>query len=306
MTDVAVVIAAHDAAETITDALASVATQTAAPSTVVVADDGSIDATADLAGEWVDRLPITVVRIAARGGPAEARARAIETTGAPLIALLDADDVWLPDHLDTMLAVPRSPTTVVMADLWFWVPDEGVGARWSDRYAVPKRDQLRRLYRRNYVNSCTLFSRELYERAGGFRGPSRVGEDWDLWIRMLRCGGVIAPADHPTVRYRMKRAGDAAFADREAVLARAAGEATSAAERRAIKAGMRALRAERQLFAAYDAAAHRPWSARGHGMRAVFGDRRVRVRGAAMVVSPRRVAARRAEAIADPRHRLSG
>src|SRR5581483_10965231 len=99
---IAVVVPAWNAAATIDDALGSVAGQTLLPAEVVVVDDRSTDATASLAKAWADRLPITVVSAAARSGPAGARAEAVAASSSPLIAFLDADDVWLPDHLATL------------------------------------------------------------------------------------------------------------------------------------------------------------------------------------------------------------
>jgi glycosyltransferase involved in cell wall biosynthesis len=306
MTNVAVIVAAFDASSTLDEALASVAAQTTSAAEVIVADDASTDDTASRARAWVDRLPVKVVGLRTNAGPAAARAAAIAASASPLIALLDADDVWLPDHLATLAAAFRPPGDVVMADLLFWVPGEDGGRRWSDIYAVPPADQLAALYRANFVNSCTLFARSLYDSVGGFRAPLRVGEDWDLWIRMLRRGASIVATDHPTVRYRMKPMGGGGFADRRRVLALAAAEATTVQERRAIRGGMRLLDAEAHLFAAYDAAPARPWRARAEAARALRGSKRVAARGAAMLIAPRRVAQERHARHADVRSRLRG
>jgi hypothetical protein len=151
-----------------------------------------------------------------------------------------------------------------------------------------------------------MFSRQLYVRAGGFRPPMRVGEDWDLWIRMVRSGAVLVVTDHPTVRYRMKPERDGAFGDRMLVLELARSEATSDGEARAVRSAMRALRAEGELFEAYRVAKRSPWSARWHGVRSLSGHRRVALRGAAMALAPRQAAARRERMWSDPRNRLRG
>src|SRR5690349_10941528 len=100
---VAVVIAAFNAAACIDQALASVAMQSLAPDEVVVCDDCSTDGTADIAAGWSDRLRISVIRAPENGGPAVARDLAIAASSSPLIAVLDADDVMLPDHLATLV-----------------------------------------------------------------------------------------------------------------------------------------------------------------------------------------------------------
>ena len=102
---IAVVVPAFNAATTLDATLASVAAQSLMPAAVVVADDHSADGTVDVAHEWTVRLPLEVVRLERNSGPAAARRAAIERTDAPLIALLDADDVWFPEHLAALMAI---------------------------------------------------------------------------------------------------------------------------------------------------------------------------------------------------------
>jgi glycosyltransferase involved in cell wall biosynthesis len=54
---ITVIIAAYEAAATLGAALASIAAQSRPPDEVVVVDDGSVDATAEVAGRWVGMLP---------------------------------------------------------------------------------------------------------------------------------------------------------------------------------------------------------------------------------------------------------
>jgi glycosyltransferase involved in cell wall biosynthesis len=308
---VAVIIPAFNAGRYLDETLASVAAQSVLPAEVVVGDDASTDDTVAVAERWADRLPLAVVRSSVNGGPSAARRLAIGTSRSPLVALLDADDVWLPDHLSTLVALHRARGGLVMADGIRWLPGEGTGTRWSDVYDVPALDvQLAALYRENWVISCTLFERELYDRVGGFRGSVRVGEDWDLWIRMVRGGAVVSRADHPTVLYRMSAGSlmstDRGIDDRIAVLELAADEVGGGADEvAAVRAGLRHLRAERHLISAYRLAGEgRSWPARMNGLAAVKGRRRVAMRGLAMVIAPRRVAARRNSIRGSPRGRL--
>src|SRR3954454_14547905 len=105
---IAVVIAAHNAADTLDAALASVAGQSLAPQEVVVVDDASSDETAAVAARWGAVLPLDVVRLPENTGPGHARNVGVARTAAPMLALLDGDDVWLPDHLSLLDQVHRS------------------------------------------------------------------------------------------------------------------------------------------------------------------------------------------------------
>jgi glycosyltransferase involved in cell wall biosynthesis len=316
--DVTVVIAAHRAATTIDAALASIVAQTVRPESVIVVDDCSDDDTADAATAWADRLPLRVIRLDTNRGPAAARDTAIRATTTTLIALLDADDCWLPDHLESMLAAFDAGGGLVSADVLRWIPGRAVGRdSHADQLPLPPPGkQLQELYRRNFVFSGTLFRRADYLDVGGMRERFRGPEDWDLWIRLVRQGLVVSRPDHPTVLYRLARGSlsnrDVEQVDAElAVLAVAAEEATDDRERAAISRATRRATARRALFAAYDAAgageSRRARRLALHGLVAGRRDtaRRVVLRLLAVAVAPRTGAALRDAKRFEPRWWLS-
>jgi glycosyltransferase involved in cell wall biosynthesis len=304
---VAVIVPAFDAEATLGSALASVAAQTRMPDEVIVVDDGSSDGTVTLAKSWDAHLPITVLTAEHNAGPSAARHAGIEAADSELIALLDADDVWFPDHLEAMLATHAATDDgLASADTLIWIPGRAVSSRpLSHGAPLPAPDdQLAWLLDDNRLSISSMFSRARYDAVGGFRPEFRGTEDWDLWIRMVRAGAVVARPDHPTVLYRLSpgavSSDDGMVAARRAVLDAAAREG-SAAERGALRTGMRHNRAAAQLVRAYELAAQgRRISARFAGLRALRGIRPVAVRGAAMALAPRRVQARRDAVRYDP------
>jgi len=312
--DVTVVVAAHRAAATLDATLASVVAQTVPAVAVTVVDDASPDDTAAVAERWGDRLPLTVVRFQTNRGPAAARDHAIRMATTALVAILDADDVWLPDHLESMTATYERAGGLVTADVLRWIPGSAVGARtFADQVPLPPAGaQGTAIYRHNFVFSGTLFARDDYVTVGGMRDEFRGPEDWDLWIRMIRTGLVVSRPDHPTVLYRLA-AGSLSNRDLEqidaelAVLAAAAREAADPDERRAIRHATRRVRARRALFAGYDAAgAGDATRARRLAFAGLltgrrFTARRVAVRLAAMTIAPRLGAAMRDEKRHQPR-----
>jgi GT2 family glycosyltransferase len=204
---ISVIIPAFEAERVVDAALASVAAQCRPADEVVVVDDGSTDATARRARAWSDRLPVTVIRLEQNvgaclgaGGP---RAIAVDASAGRLLALLDVDDVWLPDHLAVMEAAHRdNPGGLVTANHVRWVPSGGIGRHPAAALVpVPAPDRQRlAILAENFGFIGSLFSRELYERAGGFR-PVPC-EDWDLWIRMIHAGARVTMPEAVTVLYR--------------------------------------------------------------------------------------------------------
>jgi GT2 family glycosyltransferase len=255
--DVAVIIPAFNSGEYLDQALASVAGQTVRPGAVLVADDCSTDGTGDRALRWRDRLPLEVVRLDRNRGPGMARHRAIQASGAPLLAMLDADDFFLPDHLETMIAVHAAHPGLVSAQELAWSPGVGLSGPAGPRRLPRPSNQLTTLLRHNFVN-FGFFSRARYESVGGFR--DQYCEDWDLWIRMVRAGATVTMAGHPTAVHRLRsdsRSFDAArTAERGiGVLTKELQATGSAAEAAAVRAGLRALRGKLSFYRASELAA---------------------------------------------------
>ena len=91
--DVSVVIPALNAAGHIGATLESVLAQTRPVLEVIVVDDGSSDGTAEIAAAAGE--PVRVLRNETASGPALGRNRGIAEARGGLIALLDADDLWI-------------------------------------------------------------------------------------------------------------------------------------------------------------------------------------------------------------------
>jgi glycosyltransferase involved in cell wall biosynthesis len=198
MTRVSVIVPAYQAAALLDTSLASVAAQTRPADEVVVVDDGSSDATAEVASRWAAVLPLVLVRQPVNGGLGAARCDGIARSSGDLVALLDADDVWLPDHLDVLLDTYEQHRRIVLARTYRWFPGRRLApapAARSWSLPAPAR-QPTVILDRNFVTCFVLFSRASYDAAGGFR-PLRLDEDWDLWIRMIRGGERVHLA--PTV-----------------------------------------------------------------------------------------------------------
>jgi glycosyltransferase involved in cell wall biosynthesis len=290
---VSVVIPAYNAEATLGMALASVSAQSFLPQSVIVVDDGSRDDTATVVDRWRGLLPIEVVRNRENQGPASARRQGVAASTAPLIALLDADDVWLPDHLDLMSSSYARSPGLVSADALRWVPSEGISKRRYRQLAPipPPETQRLEILRRNFVFTGVLFSMERYEAAGGFNERLRAAEDWDLWIRMVRGGDVVTGTASPSVLYRLSRtslsADDRTLAAEIEMLTGVLADAGSNAERRALNQTMSRLQCRHHLELAYRNARDKELpAARREALRALRGTRLVALRAAAMCIAP--------------------
>jgi hypothetical protein len=268
------------------------------PDAVLVVDDASDDATVELAERWADRLPLRVERLPAHSGVGTARRQGVAMLDQPLVAQLDADDYWLTDHLRAMLDA-HEPGRVVFARDFLWSP--GSWLRANPRTLPEGSDQLRALLRGNLSSAGVLFTRDAYDRAGGYRESLRSSEDWDLYLRMVRQGAVLTLASEPTLLYRISPSSTSAgykTAETDvAILEHARDEAATAEERGWAEAALQRRRARSALWQALGAAtAGRSSEARSLAKSAVRGgDRKTRMIAAAIVLAPGIAARARAE-----------
>jgi glycosyltransferase involved in cell wall biosynthesis len=84
----------------IADAIDSILCQTIGPAHIIVVDDGSTDDTGGVAASF--GALVEVIR-QENAGVSAATNRGIEAVRTPLLACLDADDIWLPDKMARQL-----------------------------------------------------------------------------------------------------------------------------------------------------------------------------------------------------------
>jgi glycosyltransferase involved in cell wall biosynthesis len=191
-----VVMAAHDSARTIRDAIASVLLQTRDDWELIVVDDGSSDGTAAIASSLGDER----IRIVPQDnrGPAAARNAGVRLARAALVSMLDSDDLWLPGYLDTMARVLDANREAALAYTDAWVLDDSTGRvrkttemtyqRPPDPPPVAARAFLEELIRRNFVYNSVTARREVLLELGGYDERLWTGEDWELWLRVAASG----------------------------------------------------------------------------------------------------------------------
>lgn len=188
---VAIVMPAYNAARHIHEALASVVAQTVPHWRLTVVDDGSTDATARLARSLRDsRIHVHTV---AQAGPARARNIGLALAGeAPLVAFLDADDVWAPTKLERQLRVFDADRSLAAVGTCLQYISTR-GRRLGQAGAPLTLDAQRRVARAQHFPfplSTLVARRTAVDAAGGFDAAlGRCGaEDLDFYARLARQG----------------------------------------------------------------------------------------------------------------------
>ena len=184
-----VIIPAYNAARFLPMAIESVIAQTFEEWRIVLIDDGSTDNTAEVVAPYVERLgaKLRYIRQVNRGLPA-ARNAAIMNSSAELLALLDADDVWLPIRLEESIKCFEGHPQVGLAyGFNSRIDADGVvvdtftkPSRCAEGYIAPS------IYMRTTNLPCptVTFRRKCVEQVGMFDESMRATEDRDLWVRI--------------------------------------------------------------------------------------------------------------------------
>ncbi len=201
-----VIIPAYNAAATLRRALDSVAAQRIDGLDVVVVDDGSADATAEVAAAHA--VGARVVRHATNRGSSAAVTSALAAARHDLVAFLDADDEWLPGKLAAQLAVLGEHIALVATGFAFVGVDGSI--RWTygeEPAARAGAGFWKALLEHSMIAKPTVLTRaSLIASAGGLDPALTVAEDQDLWIR-LALAGPVAYLSQPLVRVHEAPAG---------------------------------------------------------------------------------------------------
>jgi len=197
--NVSVIIPTHNRPDRLRNALHSVLDQTERDIEIFVIDDGSADdAAADVVAACRDARVI-YIRLPVSLGPAAARNAGIVRATASYIAFLDDDDEWLPEKLQTQIAVlQQSESHVGVVHTACITVDKIAGTIVTSRPSGAFDPGSGR----NVITlSSVLMRRICFERVGLFDEELFGPEDFDLWIRIAAESFTFKYVDQPLVRY---------------------------------------------------------------------------------------------------------
>ena len=205
---VSVVMPAYNAGRYIAESVESVLGQTFGDWELVVVDDGSEDDT----GAVVEAYAAGDARVRyvrrPNGGQAAARNTGLAGARAPLVAFLDADDLWLPEKLEAQLAVlERTGVDLVYTDGYFFSEEE---AELDERFDILPgeargAEMFRTLFASNRIGTLSVLVRRGALDAVGLFDEDRAYqncEDYDLWLRLAKWGAGFYGMPERLMRYR--------------------------------------------------------------------------------------------------------
>jgi glycosyltransferase involved in cell wall biosynthesis len=195
-----VVVATNRASPYLPETLESLRSQTYPHWQLIIVDDGSPDP--DGVARMAASTPrTTIVRQANRGLPASRNVGIAHGT-APLIALLDDDDLWEPDKLAAQVeALAAAPTSLASFTGGRYIDGEGrsLGETWSGK-TTPSPNFLTGEVPPPRIVTL-MVRRTANTLVGGFDESYSIAEDNDYILRLTLAGELVG-VDRPLTRYR--------------------------------------------------------------------------------------------------------
>ena len=181
---ISVVIPAYNCASTIGESIDSVLSQTRVDlvEEILVVNDGSKDNTAELVEKLYSKDTRVKLISKENGGVSTARNAGIRAAKGKWIALLDSDDVWLPEKLEKQWAEIENNKDIVFI---------GSNRNQEDlRYGTKVNDHLYKLDLKQLLiktwphTSTALIRRDVFDTVGYYNEQMRYSEDAELWNRI--------------------------------------------------------------------------------------------------------------------------
>jgi glycosyltransferase involved in cell wall biosynthesis len=195
-------------------AIRSVEQQSVRDFELIVVDDGSGDGRDDGTGAYLERVRqkhtfqaisnFRVLRTTGGEGAGRARNLALESARGELIAFLDDDDLWLPDHLQQQgHRLDKNPQAGACAAAHIEFDASGTEHQPDLEPLLQHAEPLLYLLTESYVHSMSVLTarRSAFDRIGLLDTQLQVCHDFDWCIRLVRFGlAMLPPEGLPTVR----------------------------------------------------------------------------------------------------------
>ena len=207
---VSVIMNCLNGEEYLREAMDSVVAQTYPGWEIIFWDNASRDASGAIAKSYGERVRYFRGETTVPLG--EARNLAIAEAKGRYLAILDCDDVWLPEKLERQVSLLERDQALglVFSDCHFMDPSDTFQGTFFQRVPPPAGDpHLALLTGQNFIPGPTVVMRaDMVRKAGGYNSSYRYVESYELFVRLARSYRA-AWLDELLARYRIHGANQA-------------------------------------------------------------------------------------------------
>lgn len=199
---------AYNASEHIIETLDSVIQQTYTNWELILVNDCSTDTTVDVVKKISEQVsnPIKIITNETNSGVSVSRNVAVANAAGTWLALLDADDIWLPNHLETLIGEVRKDSSldlVYAGCLVFLDKADNVVFKQEISQEMVANFNVSLFTHQIGINPCTaLIAKNSWNAIGGMIPNLNHSEEKELFIRLAKRGGKFKFTEHHTALYR--------------------------------------------------------------------------------------------------------
>ena len=185
-----IIIPLYNKAPYVGKTVESILGQTFGDYELIIVDNGSTDGSGDIVARFEDAR-IQIHRLEENVGVSNARNKGVSLSTAPYIIFLDADDWWESTFLEEIARLIERHPGAGIYGTGYWIVKDG-----KKRLAPIGVEET---FIEGEINYCQVYAKTLcmpltsitvaipravFDETGGFKPHLKLGEDFDLWIRI--------------------------------------------------------------------------------------------------------------------------
>ena len=192
-TEVSVLMSCYNANKWLGEAIESVLQQTYKGFEFILVDDGSTDNTLEIIRNYGDKDKRIKIITKPNTGLTDSLNVGIFQAKGNWIARLDADDICLPDRLETQVSFMRNNAEVVLLGSGCVEIDERGCFAKEHRYPERHDALVKNLERSKkfFPHSASFYRTKTIKKIGQYRNNLNGAEDKDLWLRLSEIGKIV-------------------------------------------------------------------------------------------------------------------
>ena len=194
-----IIIPCYNSASTLESTLESVNDQDFQDWEAIIVNDGSTDATEEMALKWVNRDNRFKYFSKQNEGLGKTRNFGILKANGKYVLPLDSDNLVANDFAKEAIAILESNNEIGVV--------HGDAEYFGEKSGLWKVDEfdLTKILIGNYIDACAIYRKVLWEKVGGYAEnmPFQGHEDWELWIAFGSVGVQFKYLNKITFKYRV-------------------------------------------------------------------------------------------------------
>lgn len=195
-----VIIPCYNHAHFLDECLASLIGQSFTDWEAIIVNDGSIDNTIEVANKWCNIDARIKLFSISNCGLSSARNKGIELSTGEFISLLDADDKYASNHLESISKLFHGNVDIVFTGYSYFSANPSINHKVTLNVET---DFHQILYHNIAPPVAVAFNRNLLLQSGNFDTSLKSAEDWDLWIRFYKVGAILGISEESSCFYRI-------------------------------------------------------------------------------------------------------